>query len=923
MQAAEELKFNCDGRRRCMQMINVTINGREVEVQEGTTILSAANLVGVDIPNFCHDERLGCADSEHCLTQGCRICSVEVENEDGLPTACNTGCTDGMVIRTESPAVVKARKEILLRILSTHPMDCMNCLKLGACKLQRSCERYGIEGPLYTVPYDHAPIEDSNRFYYAEPDKCIKCGKCVRVCTHLMGIGAIKMAQYGCVSKVIPSKGKTREESNCVHCGNCVSVCPVGALMPKFENKFRTWETRKVQTICAYCGVGCCLELLVRGDRVVGALPAYGIANEGLACVKGLFAFDFINHPARLTTPLIRDEQGELRPASWDEALGKVVEKMKAVRDEFGPDAIAGFASAKASNEDNYLFMKFIRAVIGTNNVDHCARLCHSSSVMGLAATLGSGAMSNPITDVRKADVIFITGSNTTEAHPVIGAFVRQAKKAGTKIIVADPIRIPLADEADIFLQFKPGTTVALSNGLLHVIFAEGLEDKEYIRENTVGEEELKEAVKDWTPEYTEKICGVPADDIVAAARMYASAGCASIIYSMGITQHLNGTDNVITLSNLALATGNLGHPGCGVNPLRGQNNVQGACDMGALPIVFSGYQPVADENVRKKFGDAWGVCLHDRPGMTMTQAIPAAYDGNVKLLYIMGENPAVADADSHHTIEALKRTFLIVQDIFLNETAEHADIVLPAACFAERDGVFVNSERRVQYFGKAVPPKGESRADWDILMDLSNRMGYKCHYNNAEAVFNEITSVTPSYGGMTYERIVENGGLCWPCPTTDHPGTPILHVGKPTKGKGELRAVKWEPSPETLSDEYPISLITNRILYHYHTRTMSAKSKSINSHVPDNFLQMSIEDAEALGIADGEMVRVSSPRGSILAPAVVTDVVEKGVAVMPFHWAEGANVLTDSERLDPVSKIPGLKLSGVKIEKINEGGCV
>jgi len=526
--------------------------------------------------------------------------------------------------------------------------------------------------------------------------------------------------------------------------------------------------------------------------------------------------------------------------------------------------------------------------------------------------------MTNPITDLRNANVIFITGSNTTEAHPVIGAYVRQAKNAGTKLIVVDPIRIPLAEIADMYLQIRPGTSLALSNGILHVIFAEGLENKEYIGQNTTGVENLKALVKRYSPEYTAEICGVPAEDIASAARMYAGAGNACIMYTMGITQHINGTNNVMSLSNLALVTGNLGRPGCGVNPLRGQNNVQGACDMGALPTFYTAYQQLVIPDVQKKFEKAWGARLSDKPGMTTTQALPAVLEGKVKMLYIMGENPVVSDPDSRHTIQALEKAFLVVQDIFLTETAQLADVVLPAACFAEKEGTFTNSERRVQLVRKAVPARGGALSDWEIIMKLANRMGYPCHYTKARDIFDEMTTLTPSYAGISYERIAKHGGLCWPCPTLSHPGTPILHTDGPAKGKGELMAMEWAPSPETQMADYPITLITNRILYHYHTRTMTAKSKAVDLQAPGNFIQINPQDAKTLGIADGDIVKVTSPRGSVVAPAAITNAVGKGVAAMPFHWGEGANVLTDAHALDPVSKIPGFKQTGVRIEKIH-----
>jgi len=535
---------------------------------------------------------------------------------------------------------------------------------------------------------------------------------------------------------------------------------------------------------------------------------------------------------------------------------------------------------------------------------------------MGLITSLGSGAMTNPLDDFRNSEVLFITGSNTTEAHPVMGSFIRRVKREGKKLIVADPVRIPLADDADIFLQIRPGTSHALNNGMLHVIFEEGLEDKEYIEQCTTGVEELRQLVKKYTPQYTAEICGLNPDDVVAAARMYGGASAASILYCMGITQHVNGVNNVFGLSNLTLATGNLGKPGGGINPIRGQSNVQGACDMGALPIVHTGYQFVTNPDVQKKFEDAWGVKLSGNNGLASTVAIPSVLEDKVKMLYIMGENPVVSEADTQHTKKALEKAFLVVQDIFLTETAELADVVLPAACFAEKDGTFANTDRRVQLIRKAVSAKG--LPDWEIVMKLMNLVGYPCHYDKAEDIFNEIRTVTPSYAGITYRRIEENDGIVWPCPTEDHPGTPILHIGKPAKGKGDFKAVEWEASPEAGMEDYPVLLTTNRVLHHYHTRTMTGKTKAIVEHSPDGYISINTEDAKDWGVADGEIVRITSPRGSAEVRAVVTGDVVKGTAAMPFHWPDGANVLTDAAELDPISRIPGLKLAGVRIEKIS-----
>lgn len=897
-------------------MIQLKVNNRMVETEDGSTILKAAQKLGIFIPTFCSDERL---PNRACDKDACRMCSCQVEGAEGLVPACSTPAENGMVVWTESPAVKQARIHILERMLEKHPLDCMNCAKLGQCKLQKFCNLYGVTKP-YDPDYSRSPLDESSKFYFRDMDKCIRCGRCVRTCRELVGVGALKMVEENGDLRVRPNGGSCMSETACVNCGNCVNVCPVGAVLPKARVPFRYWQTKRVRSVCPYCGVGCQMDYYVKDGRIVDVKPALGTSNEGLSCVKGKFAYDFINHKDRLTVPLIR-RNGVLTEAGWEEALQLVADKLQEVKHQFGPDALAGFASARALNEENYLFQKFMRAAVGTNNVDHCARLCHSSTVAGLAATLGSGAMTNPIPDVKNADVIFVTGSNTTETHPVMGMYIRQAKMAGKKLIVADPKRIPLAEIADIYLQIRPGTSVALSNGMLHVIFTEGLEDKEYIAAHTEGIDELREAVKDCTPERTAEICGVDKQLIIEAARLYASTHKSYIAYAMGITQHLNGSDNVMSMSNLALVTGNLGHSGCGVNPLRGQNNVQGACDMGALPTDYPGYQKVFDEQVQQKFESAWGVKLSGVKGYTVTETMPAILNDKVKLLYIMGENPMVSDPNTNHVREALKKAFVVVQDLFLTETAEYADVVFPSASFAEKTGTFTNTERRVQMVRQAIAPRGQCRADWEILMEVMNRIGYPCHYDSAEDIFNEMRTVTPSYAGMTYARIgAGHQGLCWPCPTEGHPGTPILHVSGPGRkgGIGLLKAMQWIPSPETGKADYPFTLMTGRLLMHYHTRTMTARTPAIHSSVPRNFLEINCHDAVDLGIAEGEWVQVTSPRGSVFVEARIVDTIDRGVLWMPFHYADGANVLVDSEQLDPVAKIPGFKQVGVKLAKVD-----
>ena len=797
--------------------------------------------------------------------------------------------------------------------------EAARCLECGChdyyeCKLIDYAHKFEVSREALHGPEEVLPIEEDHDFIRRDPNKCIQCGMCVRVCQERMQIGAQGELPED-YAAAEPSYKEPLDERGCVGCGMCVSVCPTGAMEGKGKYDAAYWETEKTKTTCTYCGVGCQMNLITKWGKVISVEPADGIANEGMLCVKGRFAYDFINHNSRLTTPMIR-KNGKLEPATWNEALSLVADQIIEIKEKFGPDAIMGFSSAKVTNENNYLFQKFIRAAIGTNNVDHCARLCHSSTVAGLANTLGSGAMTNPIADVKKSELIFVTGSNTTVTHPVMGAFIRQAVAGGTKLIVADPKRILLAEDANLYLQMKPGTSVALTNGMLHVIFKEGLEDKEYIREHTVGVEELKTTVEKYTPAYTGEICGLDPEDIVEAARMYAKAKSAYIAYAMGITQHINGTQNVISMSNLALITGNIGKTGSGVNPLRGQNNVQGACDMGALPTDYPGYQKVMNEQVKEKFELAWGVNLSPKAGLTVTTVPDEILQGKVKLLYIMGENPIVSDPDTQHIKKALDKAFVVVQDIFLNETTEFADVVLPSTCFAETDGTFTNTERRVQRVRKAVESKGEAREDWQILAGIMNRIGYNCCYTSAKDIYDEMRELTPSYKGILYERI-ENEGLCWPCPDEDHPGTPVLHRKGPAIGKGVLVGIEYNPSPETLLEGYPIILMTGRVLEHYHTRTMTKLTHQIDEKYPENYIEISLTDANLLGINDGDKVRVTSRRGEIRTIAYLSTGLRAGTAFMPFHFGEGANVLTDAEALDPTSKIPGFKQIGIKISLI------
>jgi len=675
-------------------------------------------------------------------------------------------------------------------------------------------------------------------------------------------------------------------------------------------------EYKNVLTVCPYCGCGCNFYLQVFDGELVGVLPCKShVVSQGKLCIKGWNASDFVVSKERLTKPLMKKD-GKFIEISWNEALDVVAKKLK----QYSPDFVATLSSAKCTNEENYLMMKFARAVLKTNSVDHCARLCHASTVVGLVKTFGSGAMTNSIGELEDANCIFVIGSNTTEQHPLIVRYIMRAKEKGAKLIVADPRLIPLTRFANYHLRHRPGTDVALINGLMNIILSEGLEDKEFIKGRTEGFGELKKVVEKYTPEYVEKITSVPKELLIKAARMYAEAKSSSVVYSMGITQHTTGVDNVVSCANLAMLTGNVGKPSTGVNPLRGQVNVQGACDLGALPNVYSGYQSVADENIRAKFEKAWKTKLPQNLGLTVVEMINEAAKGNLKAMYIMGENPMLSDPDINHVKKGLKNLgFLVVQDIFLTETAQLADVVLPGASYAEKDGTFTATDRRVQKIRKAIDPVGESKPDWQIICELAQKMGsHGFEYSSPAEIMEEIASVTPIYGGMVYERL-EDIGLQWPCPSKEHPGTPYLHKGKFSRGKGKFFGIEFKEAAELPDDEYPFILTTGRTIFHFHTGTMTRKSEALNREVPTGYVEINFKDAKELDIIDGEMISVQSRRGKIEIKARITERVPQKVIFIPFHFAENAaNVLTNPA-LDPVAKIPEYKVCAAKVEKIEK----
>ncbi len=923
-------------------MITLKINNQAVQVPEGTTVLQAAQQAGIRIPTLCNHPDLR-------PTGGCRVCVVDVKGWRTPMASCTLPVSEGMEVETHSPAIMKSRKTILEMILANHSRDCITCDLSGACELQDLAYEYqaqvpewGHKGAIYK------PDSDPNPFIRVDLSKCIQCTRCVRACAEVQGRFVWTMAERGFETHPVAGANTTLLEARCESCGACAAYCPTGALSDKMSfGKARSHLVRKVMTTCSYCGVGCQFELNVRltDNKIVRVTSTPNApVNGNHLCVKGRYAYDYIHHPDRLTRPRVRrylldggqkSMQGsawEWVETDWDTALNLAARKLHKTRAQHGPDSIGVLTSAKCLNEENYLMNKFGRQVIGTNNVDHCARLCHASTVAGLASSFGSGAMSNSFDDLRAhTKLFFVTGSNTTEQHPVFGSMIRQAVLRGAKLIVADPRRIDLTEFATLHLRQKSGTDIALLNGLMHIILQNGWEDRQFIEERCENFEEFKATIMQYPPEKVSEITGIPVEQLYEAAQMMNENRPMAVVWAMGITQHIVGVRNVMTLANLQMLLGNMGKPGGGVNPLRGQNNVQGACDMGGLPNVFPGYQPVVNEQAVQKFEAAWGAVAPAKVGMTVTEMIPSISEGKIHALYILGENPVVTDPDSGHIRHNLEQIdFLLLQEIFPSETSKYADILLPGVSFAEKTGTFTNTERRVQMVHKAIEPIGEARPDWQITADLAKRIlalggrdlredaplkGWD--YASTTDIMREINQVTPSYTGITHERLERGERLQWPVPSLDHPGTPILHTKAFTRGKGMFMAIDYVPAPELPDKEYPFLLNTGRVLYHWHAGEMTRRAQGIMEVYGKPLVEINPEDAEMLGVNGKRTLRISSRRGSIEAEAWVTDRVPEGMVYANFHFPESsANELTLAV-LDPTAKIPGFKISAVKVELV------
>jgi formate dehydrogenase major subunit len=925
------------------ETITFTLDGREVEAAPGETIWQVAKRAGTRIPHLCHRD-----DPEYRPDGNCRACVVEIEGERTLAASCNRRPQEGMVVRTAGERVEKSRRMVFELLAAEMPAreegpdpDAPFWQQARAAGLEAprfSPTRPGAQG---AVPVDSVFHDASHPSIAVNLDACIACGLCVRACREVQVNDVIGMAGRGMGALPVFDMADPMGLSSCVACGECVQACPTGALMerslmnPEATARSAERAERVVNSVCPFCGVGCQTEIHVKGGRILKVDGRRGPANRGKLCVKGRFGLDYVTSPERLTVPLIRREDapksGEMhlsfdrlhevfREATWEEALARAASGLKKVLDEHGGGALAGFGSAKGTNEEAYLFQKLIRQGFGTNNVDHCTRLCHASSVAALMEGVGSGAVSAPFTDAEKADVIMVIGARPEQNHPVAATYFKQAAKRGAKLIVMDPRRQELMRHASHPVIFNPGRDVALLNAMLNVIIEEGLEDKQYVQAHVEGFAALKEKVKGFTPEAMAPVTGVAPETVREIARLFATSRAAIIFWGMGISQHVHGTDNARCLIALSLITGQVGRPGTGLHPLRGQNNVQGASDAGLIPMVYPDYAPVEDPAVRARFEDAWGRSLDPARGLTVVEIMNAIHEGQIRAMYIMGENPAMSDPDQRHARAALaKLEHLVVQDIFLTETAWHADVILPASSQAEKLGSYTNSNRQIQIGRPALDPPGQARQDWELICEIARGIGLDWNYRDISEVYAEMAGLMPSLANISWERLMAEDCVTYPAPGPDAPGQEVLfEKGFPTaSGKGRLVPADLLPPDELPDEDYPLVLTTGRMLEHWHTGAMTRRAPALNAQEPEPVVSMHPRDIGEMGLKRGQKVRVETRRGAITLTLRADRDVSRGMLFIPFCFGEApANVLTNPQ-LDPFGKIPEFKFAAARISPL------
>lgn len=905
------------------KMIALSIDGIEVTVTEGTSVMRAAMQGGIKIPRLCATDQLEPFGS-------CRVCLVKIQGRNGFPASCTTAAEAGMEVRTQSDELAKLRRNVMELYISDHPLDCLTCATNGDCELQDTAGELGLREVRYGYNgSNHLAVEKdkSNPYFTFDASKCIVCSRCVRACEEVQGTFALTVEGRSFASVISAGQSEAFMDSECVSCGACVDACPTATLVEKSIIDLGKPE-HSVTTTCAYCGVGCSFKAELKGDQVVRMTPdRKGKANEGHACVKGRFAFGYVNHKDRITQPMIRDSIDQpWRKVSWQEAVQYAAQRFTEIQKDHGNNSVGAISSSRCTNEEVYLVQKMVRTGFGNNNIDTCARVCHSPTGFGLKTTLGESAGTQTFASVDEADVVIVMGANPTDAHPVFASRLKRRLRAGAKLIVIDPRKIELVSSPHISAEFhlpvRPGTNVTVLNALAHVILSEGLHAQDYIQERS----DL-DAFRKWqkfilaeqhSPETTADITGIPANDLRSAARLYAGAGNAAIFYGLGVTEHSQGSTAVMAIANLAMLTGNVGRDGVGVNPLRGQNNVQGSCDMGSFPHELPGYRHISDPLTRQLFEAEWGVTLDPEPGLRIPNMFDAALDGDFKGLYCQGEDIAQSDPNTQH-VEAALRSLecLVIQDIFLNETAKYAHVFLPGATFLEKDGTFTNAERRISRVRKAIAPLS-GKADWQATMAFANALGCSMTYEHPSEIMDEIARLTPTFAGVNYDKLDKLGSIQWPCNEASPEGTPIMHVGEFVRGKGFFAITEYVPTDERANRKYPLLLTTGRILSQYNVGAQTRRTDNSQWHAEDT-LEIHPHDAEERGISPGDWIGIQSRVGETVLHAEVTDRVKPGVVYTTFHHpVSGANVIT-TDNSDWATNCPEYKVTAVQVSKVSQ----